>query len=198
MRAPLSWLWLAILFVTTRVQRRAGRRGARRLQREHSTNLRRLRKEPWRVLVTSLFWLDVPTWWPHIPVFVAFVAPAERRLGSARWLRTGVAAHVVGTYVGQGFLGWSIRHDKAPRRLANARDVGVSYFVFGVSGGLSAYIEPPWRAPVRLATLVTLIANVLLRPTFSEVGHLTAFLVGLAVNPRNPDASPYPALPGGS
>ena len=185
MNAPLSWVWLGILFVTTRIQRRAGRRGARRIQREHSTNLRRLRNEPWRVLVTSLFWLDDRKWWPYVPVFVGVVAPAERLLGTRRWLRVGVGAHVIGTYVGQGYLRWSISRAKAPRRLVHARDVGVSYFVFGVAGAASEYIEPRWRARTRITALAALIANVALRPTFTEVGHLTAFVVGIAAAPRS-------------
>ena len=56
--APLTYTWLAILFVTTRIQRSAGRRGAKQIQRTYSTNLRRLRREPSRVLAASLFWLD--------------------------------------------------------------------------------------------------------------------------------------------
>jgi hypothetical protein len=56
--APLTFAWLLVLFVTTRIQRSAGRRGSRRIQRRHSTNLRRLRSEPSRVLAKSLFWTD--------------------------------------------------------------------------------------------------------------------------------------------
>ncbi|MDT5012936.1 MAG: hypothetical protein QOH57_4553, partial [Mycobacterium sp.] len=68
--APLTFAWLLVLFITTRIQRAAGRRASRRIQRSHSTNLRRLRREPSRVLVTSLFWLDGRMWWPYVPVFV--------------------------------------------------------------------------------------------------------------------------------
>jgi hypothetical protein len=41
-----------------------------------------------------------------------------------------------------------------------------------------------------------LFANFVVRPTFTEVGHLTAFLVGLAAIPLAPDrdAAAYPAL----
>ncbi len=194
--APLSFVWLAVLFVTTRVQQAAGRQGSRRIQRGHSTNLRRLRNGPWRVLVTSLFWLDDPTWWPYVPVYAGVVAPAERRLRWRRWLSIGMGAHVIGTYVGQGYLRWSISRSKAPRRLVNARDVGVSYFVFGVAGALSGYVEQPWRTRGRAAALAALVGNVALRPTFTEVGHLTAFAVGLAATPRDCDREgpPYPDL----
>jgi hypothetical protein len=187
-------VWLAILFVTTRRQRSAGRLGSRRIQREHSTNLRRLRTEPARVLVSSLFWLDDRRWWPYVPVFAAVVAPAERRLGAGRWLFVGSAAHVIGTFVGQGHLRLRIRTGHAPSRLANARDVGVSYFVLGVAGALSGYVPPAWRARTQLGVAGALAANAVARPTATEVGHLTAFTVGLAASTASPDRDgrPYP------
>jgi hypothetical protein len=123
--APLTFVWLLVLLVTTRIQRSAGRHGSRRIQHNHSTNLRRLGTEPSRVLATSLFWLDERKWWPYVPVFVGVVAPAERRLRWWRWLLVGASAHVIATYVGQSYLRLSIRNGKAPRRLVNARDVGV-------------------------------------------------------------------------
>jgi hypothetical protein len=192
--APLTFTWLLILFVTTRIQRSAGRKGARRLQLDHSTNLRHLNDRPMRVLVTSLFWLDVLRWWPFVPAFVGVVAPAERRLRSWRWLLIGLAAHVIGTYVSQWYLRESIRRANAPRRLANARDVGVSYFAFGVAGTLSGYAPRPWRTRSQATVLAVLVGNVALRPTFTEVGHLTAFVVGLAAVPLAParDETPYP------
>src|SRR4051812_41307319 len=143
--APLSFTWLAALFVTTRIQRSAGRRKAKRIQQAHSTNLRRLQAEPSRVLAASLFWLDDRKWWPYVPAFVGVVAPAERRLGWWRWLLVGMGAHVIGTYVGQSYLRLLIRKGRAPKKLVNARDVGVSYFLFGVAGTLTGYLQPPGR-----------------------------------------------------
>ncbi|WP_231988539.1 rhomboid-like protein [Mycobacterium sp. 1274761.0] len=192
--APLSFTWLAILFVTTRIQRSAGKRKAKQLQRNHSTNLRRLDSEPTRVLAASLLLTDDRKWWPYVPVFAAVAAPAERRLGWWRWILVGFGAHVIGTYVGQTYLRLLIGRRKAPMRLVNARDVGVSYFLFGVGGALTGYIEPPWRARSQLAGVAALFLNAAIRPTFTEVGHLTAFLVGLAAAPVAPDRDekPYP------
>ena len=198
--APLTFVWLLVLLVTTRIQRSAGRHGSRRIQRSNSTNLRRLRTEPSRVLATSLFWLDGHKWWPYVPLFVGVVAPAERRLRWWRWLLVGVAAHVIATYVGQSYLRQSIRNGNAPRRLVNARDVGVSYFVFGAAGALSGYVRRPWRSRCQVAALAALAGNATVRPTFTEVGHLTAFVVGLAAIPLAPDRDhmtyPSSALPG--
>lgn len=194
--APLTFGWLLILFVTTRIQRSAGQRGSKRIQRSHSTNLRRLSSEPSRVLAASLFWLDGRMWWPYVPMFAGVVAPAERRLRWWRWLTVGFAAHAVGTYAGQGFLRRALNRGEAPRRLVNARDVGVSYFVLGVAGTLTGYVAPRWRSRTQATAVAALTANAALRPTFTEVGHLTSFLVGLAAVPLAPDRdrSPYPSV----
>lgn len=184
--APLTYAWLAVLFVTTRVQRSAGQRGARQLQQDHSTNIHRLRTEPLRVLLTSLFWLDGRQWWPYVPAFVGVVAPAERRLRWRRWLLVGVAAHVVGTYLGQEYLRRNIGTGAAPKRLVKARDVGVSYFVLGVGGALTGYLRRPWRLRSQTAGLGALAAITLAQRTHTQVGHLTAFAVGLAAVPLAP------------
>lgn len=193
-RGALTFAWLLVLFVTTRIQRSAGRWRSRRIQRRHSTNLNRLRAEPSRVLATSLFWLDDRRWWPYVPVFVGVVAPAERRLRWWRWLLVGIAAHVIATYVGQSYLKYSIKRARAPRRLVNARDVGVSYFVFGVAGTLMGYVPRPWRSRIQVGAVAALAGNAVLRPTFTEVGHLTALVVGLTAIPLAPDRDdlPYP------
>jgi hypothetical protein len=196
--APLTFGWLLVLFVTTRVQRSAGRRGSRRLQERHSTNLHRLRAEPSRVLTTSLFWLDGRQWWPYAPAFIGLVAPAERRLRWWRWLLIGIAAHVIGTYVGQEHLRRHIRRGHAPKRLAKARDVGVSYFAFGVVATLTGYARPPWRWRSQAAGVATLGALVAARPSYTAIGHLIAFLVGLAAVRLAPnrDSLPYPDVSG--
>jgi hypothetical protein len=189
--APLTFAWLLILLVTTRIQRSAGRQGSRRIQRIHSTNLRRLRTEPSRVLTTSLFWLDDRRWWPYVPAFVGVVAPAERRLRWWRWLLVGILAHVIATYAGQRYLRQSIRTGRAPGRSVNARDVGVSYFFLGAAGTLSGYVQRPWRSRCQVAAVAGLTANAALRPTFTEVGHLTALVVGLAAVPLAPDREQF-------
>jgi hypothetical protein len=171
-----------VLLVTTRRQRTAGRKRAR-LLRERSTNLHHLRRNPVRVLIASLFWLDGRRWWPYVPVYAGVLAPAERRMGSARWLAVGLTAHIVGTYVGQGYLRRSIRAGQAPPRLANAHDVGVSYFLLGVAGTAAAYLPERYRTGVRAAAAGLLTVDVLVQPTYTEVGHLTSFLTGLALTP---------------
>lgn len=196
-QAPATFCWLLVLLATTRVQRDAGQERARLLASQ-STNLNHLSNEPTRVLTASLFWLDGRRWWPYVPPFVAVLAPAERRLGTWRWSAVGLTAHVTGTYLGQGYLRWSIDKEKAPPKLANASDVGVSYFLLGVAGALSAYVPRRYRWACRGAAVGVLTVNAVVRPTFTEVGHLSAYLSGLALSPLAPDADrrPYPVQPG--
>ncbi len=198
--APLTTLWLIVLFATTRIQRSASARQRRRLLHRHSTNLRHLDSEPARVLTSSLLWLDGRRWWPYVPAYRAVLASAERRLGSWRWLLVGLAAHAVGTYVGQAHLRRAIKSASAPRRLVDARDVGVSYFLLGILGTLSGYVVRPWRSRFQAALVAGLAGNALVRPTHTEVGHLTALLVGLSCAPfvPNRDEAPWPGWPDGT
>jgi hypothetical protein len=197
--APLTTLWLVVLFATTRIQRSASARKRRRLLHRHSTNLRHLDSEPARVLTSSLLWLDGRRWWPYVPAYLAVLAPAERRLGWWRWLFVGFAAHAFGTYVGQAHLRRAISSASAPRRLVDARDVGVSYFLLGILGTLSGYLVRPWRSRSQAALVAGFAGNALVRPTHTEVGHLAALLAGLACAPLAPnrDAAPWPGLSAG-
>jgi hypothetical protein len=185
--APLTTLWLVVLFATTRIQRSASARQRRRLLHRHSTNLRHLDSEPARVLTSSLLWLDGRRWWPYVPAYLAVLAPAERRLGWWRWLFVGLAAHAIGTYAGQAHLRRAIKSASAPRRLVDARDVGVSYFLIGVLGTLTGYVARPWRSRLQAALAAGFSGNALITPTHTEVGHLAALLTGLACAPFVPN-----------
>jgi hypothetical protein len=189
----LTIAWLLVLLATTRSQRRLTPRARRRILRRQSTNLDHLRQDPQRVLLTSLLWFDGAATRPYAPLSVLLLAPAERRLGSARWLATGLATHVGATYLSQGYLRRSIRRSRQPASATSARDVGVSYFMLGVAGRMTAELSPPWRSRSQVAGAAALVANVAITPTFDEVGHLSAFLIGLvaaalATTSRSPSA----------
>ena len=110
--APLTFGWLLILFVTPGYSGRQGG-GGRSGSNAAFDQPAAPDSEPSRVLATSLFWLDGRMWWPYVPMFVAVVGPAERRLRWWRWLLIGFAAHATGTFAGQGFLRWSLKRGSA-------------------------------------------------------------------------------------
>jgi hypothetical protein len=177
--APLTWSWLALLFVTTRIQRSTSHRERQQLLRERSTNLKQLHRKPLRVLFASLLWLDGRSWWPYVPVFAGVLAPAERRLGPARFVGVGLGAHVVATLASQELVARSIRKGVEPLAQARARDIGVSYFVFGIGGWLSGQLPQPWRQRAQLAAGGSVTVAVLSRSSFTTVGHCAAFAVGI-------------------
>jgi hypothetical protein len=52
---------------------------------------------------------------------------------------------------------------------------------------LSGTVQRSWRSRCQVATVVALTGNAAVRPTFTEFGHLTAFVIGLAAIPLTPD-----------
>ena len=79
--APLTYVWLAVLLVTTMIQRFTARRELHHLLVQNSTNLRHLATDPLGALFSSLLWIDGRWWTPYLVLFTLFLAPAERWLG---------------------------------------------------------------------------------------------------------------------
>lgn len=181
--APVTFSWLTVLFMTTAVQHVMPRLHLRELLHQNSTNLHHLASDPIRVLVSSLLWIDGYAWWPYLLVFCLFLAPAERWLGSLRFAIAGLTAHIVATYLSEGYLYWQIQEAAVSPKYLNARDVGVSYFVVGVVGLLTYRFAFPWRWVYLAAALAWFGIPVVLLPTFTPVGHLSALLIGLALYP---------------
>jgi hypothetical protein len=181
--APVTFTWLAVLFLTTLAQHLLPRWHLVVLLRKDSTNLHHLASDPIRVLITSLLWLDGAAWWPYLVMFCLFLAPAERWLGHLRFVIAGLIAHIVATYLSEGFLYWQIQEAAVSPRLLNARDIGVSYFAVGIIGLLTYHVVRPWRWLYLIAAFAWFVGAVLINPTFTPVGHLAALCVGLACYP---------------
>ncbi|MFB6656404.1 rhomboid-like protein [Streptomyces microflavus] len=182
--APGTYVWLAVLFVTTVLLHRMSPGFEEEFLRDRSTNLHELSQNPVRVLITSALWIDGGRWLPYAALFTVFHATAEHWLGTLRWLAVATAAHVVATLVSEGVLAWAIRQDHAPQSAANTLDVGVSYALAGVIAVLTYRVPRLWRYAYVFAVLVfygiPLVAD---GRTFTDVGHFTAVLTGLACYP---------------
>lgn len=191
--APFTFSWLTVLLMTTVIQHSLSEHALNRFLQARSTNLHHLAADPLRVLFTSLLWIDGHHWWPYLPVFAIFVAPAERWLGHLRWLAVGMLAHVVSTYLSEGYLYWTIQEAMVSPRYIDARDIGVSYFVVGLVGVLTYHIVRPWRWFYLTATVATFGLAVALHLQFTPIGHACALLIGLACYPltRNRPGPPF-------
>lgn len=181
--APLTYSWLAVLLVTTIVQRQLHERQLHEVLVDSSTNIHHLETDPLYVLFTSLIWIDGRYWTPYLVMFTLILAPAERRFGQIRWLIIGLTAHVVATYISEGLLYLAIREHLVPEGLVHGRDIGVSYFLAGVGAALAYRIPRPWRWLYLGAAVVYLGAALIADINFTAIGHFAALLIGLCCYP---------------
>ncbi len=187
--APGTFIWLAILFVTTVIAHRVGHDQLTDILRSRSTNLRHLMHDPVPSLTRSAFWIDGDQWFVYVLPYVLIHATIERWLGTARWLAVALIAHVGATYVSQSVLLWAIDTGRAPQSDINVIDIGVSYGLAGVAGILVYRLRGRWRYSY-LVLLLAVCATPVIWPlvvgshcTFTDIGHLCAALIGLLSYP---------------
>ncbi|WP_305091363.1 rhomboid-like protein [Prescottella sp. R16] len=182
-RAPGTFVWLAILLVTTIVMHRLSPAALDHVLGNRSTNLHHLREDPIRVLVTSAFWLAGGGWLGYFVLFNLFHVPVERWLGTWRWLAVAVISHVGATYLSEGVLYLAIHNGQAPASAVNTLDVGVSYALAGVTAVLAYRIASPWRYVYVAGVLLVYGLPLFGTLTFTDIGHFTAVLIGFACYP---------------
>ncbi|WP_329496225.1 rhomboid-like protein [Kitasatospora herbaricolor] len=182
-RAPGTHIWLVILFATTVVIRHVSPETAEHILEQRSTNLHQLAESPVRVLVTSAMWIAGGGWYFYFVLYNIFHVPAERWLGTGRWLAVLLIAHVGATYLSEGVLYWAIEHGHAPHSAVYTLDYGVSYALAGVEAVLTYRITAPWRY-LYLGGLLFFYGLALVEGRdFTSVGHFSAVLLGLACYP---------------
>ncbi|MEU2131118.1 rhomboid-like protein [Streptomyces sp. NPDC018352] len=181
--APGTYIWLAALFVTTVIVHQMSPDFEEDFLRQRSTNIHELTEDPLRVLFASAFWTDGGHWLPYAVLYTVFHAPAERWLGTLRWLAVALLAHVLASLASEGVLAWAIRHGHVPWSAANTLDIGVSYALAGVIAVLTYRIPRPWRYVYLFAVLVFYGIPLVAGPSFTDLGHFTAVLIGLACYP---------------
>ncbi|MET9617153.1 rhomboid-like protein [Kitasatospora indigofera] len=182
-RAPGTHIWLAILFATTVVIRHVSPETAEHILEQRSTNLHQLADSPVRVLVTSAMWIAGGGWYFYFVLYNVFHVPAERWLGTRRWLAVLLIAHVGATYLSEGVLYWAIEHGHAPQSAVHTLDYGVSYALAGVEAVLTYRITAPWRYPYIGGVLFFYGLALVEGRDFTSVGHFSAVLLGLACYP---------------
>ncbi|MFD8786097.1 rhomboid-like protein [Kitasatospora sp. NPDC059599] len=186
-RAPGTYAWLAILLVTTEVIRHVDPLTADRILQRRSTNLHHLQVSPVRVLVTSALWIAGGGWFSYFLLYNLFHVPAERWLGTLRWISVAMLAHVGATYLSEGVLGWAIHNGLAPPRAVYTLDYGVSYALAGVVAVLTYLIVRPWRYLYAAGVLAVYVLGVQQNRDYTSIGHLSAALIGFACYPLTRD-----------
>src|SRR6185437_13277612 len=134
--APLTYLWLLALALTTVAQNVLTGHQLHVILLHRSTSIHSLATDPLGVLFSSLLWIDGKSLEPYLLLFTLFLAPAEQWLGQLRWLTVGLTSHIIATYASEGLLFLAIELHDASERSVRAHDIGVSYFLVGVMGVL--------------------------------------------------------------
>lgn len=181
--APGTYVWLLILGANTFALVHMSPRMRKYFLFTHSTNLEQLRHHPIKVLITSAFWTETPSFLFWFLVFNLFSVPVERWLGTRRWLAVVAIAHVGATLVSQGTVNVLINAGVMSRHNAFVLDIGVSYAVSGAVGMLTWFLARPLRW-YYLGGAAAFYAYLLISDSdFTNLGHLTAFLIGLGCYP---------------
>ncbi|WP_381566984.1 rhomboid-like protein [Streptomyces eurythermus] len=181
--APGTHVWLVVLFATTVALHSMPPEFEENFLRHRSTNLHELSRDPVRVLVASAMWIESGHWLPYAFLYTVFHAPAERWLGTARWLAVCALAHVPASLASEALLLAAIRTGRAPLTAVDTLDIGVSYALAGVIAVLGYRIAAPWRYGYLAAVLAVFTLPLAAGPTVTDVGHLLAALFGLACHP---------------
>lgn len=181
--APGTHLWLLVLAGTSVAVARMSPEFREWFLRRRSTNLDQLATHPVRALVVSALWNQRPAFLLDLGLFELFVAPAERWLGTRRWLAVIAVSHGGASVLSQVAVARGIQRGLLPASLATALDVGVSYAVAGAAGVLTHRVARPWNRLYLAVALVVLLAPLASSPTFTDLGHAAAFLLGFACLP---------------
>jgi hypothetical protein len=200
--SPGTHIWLLILAVTSGIIAVASPHVRSYLLHHMSTNLVELRHHPLRVLFASALWIETPSGLAlYFVLFELVHAPAERRLGTWRWLVVAATAHIGATLVSEKAVMFGIRDERLPRSLAHTVDIGVSYGLAGVVGVLTYAVPRPWRWGYLAGVLFFFGRPLFGDATFTDLGHFTAALIGLscyAITPpgRAQEEESAPGRPG--
>ena len=181
--APLTFLYLLVIATTSWVLGSSGGRIDEALLRGHSSNLSALAQDPIRGLVQSAFWVEGLTMFLIAVALGVALAPVERWLGSARWLAVFALGHVGASLLVAAAIWTAIDSGRAPPGLRQVVDVGASYG-FAAVAGVAAHRLPRRLGLVYAVGVLVVLAGVLaVDRSFTDLGHVMAFAIGLACAP---------------
>lgn len=192
--APGTFAYLAVV-TGTALWLAASRVDVDAFLRGRSSNLAALDSSPPHGLLQSAFFVDG---WPMLAGAIALgvaLAPAERWLGTARWLAVLAIGHIATSLAVAAAIWAAIDLGDASPGLRRMVDVGVSYGFAAVAGVFAHRLRGRWRLAYVAGIALALSIALAVDRSFTDLGHLLAFGVGLACLPLVPARRRFRSLP---
>lgn len=182
--APATYVYVAVLFVTSWILQTSSSRVADALLQERSTNLHHLARDPLRVLLSSAFWVgSIRDWLAWVVLLSVFAAAVERWIGTTRTVLVFFIGHVGATLITAAGLWVALHADMVESSVVNARDVGASYGFAAVAAVLAYRLSGGWRLIYAGALIAFAGTSLALNHNFTYWGHLIALVLGFACYP---------------
>lgn len=155
-----------------------------RVIRHASTNLHNLSHGHLATLLGSAFVVDAGPVLYWLPGLVCLLGLGELLWRSGRLLVAFAVGHVGATLLVAAGLTAAVMHGWLPTSVTKATDVGMSYGATAVLGALTPAIPRRWR-PTWIGWWLAVGAAVVgVGTDFTDVGHLVALALGMAVATR--------------
>ncbi|MEO6809055.1 MAG: rhomboid-like protein [Isosphaeraceae bacterium] len=146
-----------------------------------STNLANLRHRPLDVLVESAFVVSSLHALITLPALVVVYTVSQRWVGRVATIFVGVLGHVGTTLFISTLLASGISRGRLSHSVARVSDVGVSYGVACVAAFVVTRVPKPWRQWYAAALVVYFAGPLVRDPSFTNVGHSAALVLGFGV-----------------
>lgn len=193
-RVRITVTYAAALVAVTLIMLKLGPDVQNRLMQQASTNLHNLRHGHLGTLLGSAFVVDVGLIYIWLPGLVCLLAICELIFSSTRLIIAFAVGHIGATLLVAAGLAIAVRVGLMSTAVTRATDVGMSYGAIGVLGGLTAAIPRRWRPAWIGWWLGVAAASVIVARDFTDVGHVVALALGMAVSTRFGQPGPWTPL----
>jgi hypothetical protein len=181
-RSPGTFVYLFVLGITTWILSSLDEHTTDLLLRKVSTNVVEMSQAAPRVLVLSAFILAGSGLPMLVLEFALIHLPAERWLGTRRWLAIAAAGHIGASTITTIGIWFLLRTGHHGRELVYPVDVGVSYTLAAVAAAVTFRLPRPLRPLWVLGAMWHFgLQHLVGSPTFTDVGHACALGIGFAV-----------------
>lgn len=181
---PFTFVYVAVLAVTSLVTERAGPALVYALHQGSSTDVAHLMRTPVLVLVGSALWIAGGVLSPYAIGLVLVLTGLERRIGGARTAAVFLLGHVLATLATEVPVGLAVLAGQLPDSSLHRLDYGVSFGVATSVGALAGLLTPWLRWPLLGVVGWTLFADLIaFTDPMTNWGHLISLAIGIATWP---------------